>query len=55
MGWFDRDKAPKGQVVELDQMLDDYYGYRGWNKKTGKPTKKKLKELGLEREARRVR
>ena len=46
---------PKGQVVELDQMLDDYYGYRGWNKKTGKPTKKKLKELGLEREARRVR
>ncbi|MCK4648646.1 aldehyde:ferredoxin oxidoreductase, partial [bacterium] len=46
--------VPKGQVVELDQMLDEYYKYRGWDKKAGKPTKKKLKELGLEREAKKV-
>ena len=38
---------PKGQVVELDQMLDEYYSWRGWDKKTGKPKKEKLKELGL--------
>lgn len=35
----------KGMVVRLDEMLDDYYAVRGW--KDGKPTKKKLKELGL--------
>ena len=35
----------KGHVVELDKMLDEYYDVRGW--KDGKPTKKKLKELGL--------
>ncbi|MDI6641022.1 MAG: aldehyde ferredoxin oxidoreductase family protein [Elusimicrobiota bacterium] len=38
---------PKGQVVELDEMLDEYYKYRGWDKKTGIPKKEKLKELGL--------
>ncbi len=45
---------PKGQVVELDTMLDEYYQYRGWDKKTGRPTKKKLKELGLEEEAKKL-
>ncbi|MHA2181446.1 MAG: aldehyde ferredoxin oxidoreductase family protein [Promethearchaeota archaeon] len=38
----------KGQVVNLDPLLDAYYDYRGWDKETGKPTKEKLKELGLE-------
>ena len=38
----------KGQVVNLDPLLDAYYEYRGWDKETGKPTKEKLKELGLE-------
>jgi aldehyde:ferredoxin oxidoreductase len=38
----------KGHVVEkLDQMLNAYYGFRGWDKKTGKPTREKLEELGL--------
>ena len=38
----------KGHVVEkLGQMLDAYYGFRGWDKKTGKPTREKLEELGL--------
>ncbi len=35
----------KGHVVELDQMLDEYYGLRGW--KDGRPTAEKIKELGL--------
>ncbi len=38
----------KGQTVNLDPLLDAYYGYRGWDKETGKPTQEKLKELGLE-------
>ena len=28
-------------------MLDEYYEVRGWDKRTGIPTKKKLGELGL--------
>ncbi|MHA1885602.1 MAG: aldehyde ferredoxin oxidoreductase C-terminal domain-containing protein, partial [Promethearchaeota archaeon] len=38
----------KGETVNLDILLDAYYDYRGWDKQTGKPTKEKLKELGLE-------
>jgi aldehyde:ferredoxin oxidoreductase len=38
----------KGHVVNLEPLLDAYYEYRNWDKKTGKPTKEKLKELGLE-------
>ncbi|MBC2715162.1 MAG: aldehyde ferredoxin oxidoreductase family protein [Desulfobacteraceae bacterium] len=39
----------KGHVVEkLDQMLDAYYEFRGWDKGTGKPTPERLKELGLD-------
>jgi len=36
----------KGQVVELDKMLEEYYKLRGWV--DGVPTKEKLKELGIE-------
>ncbi|RLE60849.1 MAG: aldehyde ferredoxin oxidoreductase [Thermoprotei archaeon] len=36
----------KGQVVELDRMLKEYYELRGWV--NGVPTKEKLKELGIE-------
>ncbi len=39
----------KGQKVEsLDAMLDETYEALGWDKKAGKPTRKKLRELGLE-------
>jgi aldehyde:ferredoxin oxidoreductase len=38
----------KGQTVNLDPLLNAYYEYRGWDKETGKPTKEKLTELGLE-------
>lgn len=37
----------KGQVLKLDEMLEEYYQLRGWI--GGKPTKTKLKELGLDR------
>ncbi|MBS7638408.1 aldehyde ferredoxin oxidoreductase C-terminal domain-containing protein, partial [Candidatus Bathyarchaeota archaeon] len=37
----------KGQVFELDRLLDDYYTERGWDVKTGVPTREKLEALGL--------
>jgi aldehyde:ferredoxin oxidoreductase len=39
----------KGEVVKLEPMLNEYYKARGWNVKTGVPTKKKLEELGLKK------
>ncbi|MBE9514886.1 MAG: aldehyde ferredoxin oxidoreductase, partial [Chloroflexi bacterium] len=41
--------AAEGHKVEkLDQSLDAYYGFRGWDKKTGRPTPEKLRELNLD-------
>jgi aldehyde:ferredoxin oxidoreductase len=37
----------EGQVVDLEILLDAYYEYRGWDEQ-GRPTKEKLRELGLE-------
>jgi len=42
---------PKGQVVELDQMLDEYYQMRGWDVETGMPLKSTLERLGLAKDA----
>jgi aldehyde:ferredoxin oxidoreductase len=39
--------AAKGQVVELDQMLPEFYKLRGWDTK-GVPTLEKLQALGLQ-------
>ncbi|MEW6030491.1 MAG: aldehyde ferredoxin oxidoreductase family protein [Chloroflexota bacterium] len=39
-------------VPPFDEMLEAYYDARGWDKVTGKPSKDKLKELGLEEIAR---
>ncbi|MCD5409828.1 MAG: aldehyde ferredoxin oxidoreductase family protein [Methanocellales archaeon] len=36
----------KGYTHKLGEMLDKYYGIRGWDKQ-GKPTEEKLEELGL--------
>jgi len=36
-------------VIELDPMIDEYYGERAWDLETGKPTAEKLKRLGLDR------
>ena len=41
----------KGMVIDkdtLEMLKDAYYDIRGWDKKTGKPTAEKLKELGLD-------
>jgi aldehyde:ferredoxin oxidoreductase len=35
-----------GVTVHLDVMLPEYYKLRGWSK-SGKPSKRKLKSLGL--------
>jgi len=37
----------KGMVAHLEELLDDYYSHRGWDK-NGIPTKEKLAELGIE-------
>ena len=39
----------KGHVVELDEMLEEYYRERGW--KDGRPTEEKLRELELDKYA----
>jgi len=42
--------ASKGQVIsrkDLDTMLDEYYSLRGWDVKTGTPTREKLTDLRL--------
>jgi len=41
------DGASKGQVVDLDLMIDEYYEARGWDKVTGFPSRQKLKQLEL--------
>jgi aldehyde:ferredoxin oxidoreductase len=38
----------KGQTVDLDPMLDDYYRLRGWDLETGLPTKETMHRLSLE-------
>lgn len=38
---------PEGEVVELDEMLDEYYENRGWRVEDGVPTEEKLRELNL--------
>ncbi len=40
----------KGQVVELDEMLPEYYRIRGWNPETSYPTPEKLRQLKLMKE-----
>jgi aldehyde:ferredoxin oxidoreductase len=42
----------RGRCIDRDKfkiMVDEYYQHHGWGK-DGVPTKKKLKELGLEQE-----
>lgn len=45
------DGSAKGHVVELETLLDDYYGVRGWDSE-GIPTKEVLDRLGLAEEGR---
>lgn len=43
-----------GYVIPFAEMLEAYYEARGWDKETGKPSKEKLLELGMEEIARDV-
>ena len=42
------EKEAQCAIVNFDDMLDEYYETRKWDKKTGMPSEEKLKELGLE-------
>lgn len=48
---FTREAMPegpgKGQVVNLDAMLEEYYNLRGWDTETGVPKRDTLERLGL--------
>jgi len=44
------DGASAGSVVKLEPLLDDYYGARDWDRRTGWPSRKKLAELNLEKD-----
>jgi len=37
----------KGQTIDVEPMLEDYYQLRGWDLERGWPTPDKLRELGL--------
>jgi len=42
------DGPAKGQVINIEPMVSEYYELRGWDRDSGFPTQKKLAELGLE-------
>jgi aldehyde:ferredoxin oxidoreductase len=42
-----RDGGSAGYVPDLQGMLAAYYQARGWDPQTGRPTREKLVELGL--------
>lgn len=41
------DGPGKGETIQLEKMLDEYYLERGWDNETGIPTHMKLNELGI--------
>ncbi|MFX0107752.1 MAG: aldehyde ferredoxin oxidoreductase family protein [Candidatus Hodarchaeota archaeon] len=41
------DYATEDFVPDMEEQLKDYYEYRGWDRKTGKPIEKTLERLGL--------
>jgi aldehyde:ferredoxin oxidoreductase len=43
------DGPTKGQVIPLDELLNEYYSALGWDIVTGNPTDKVLDHLGIER------
>ncbi|MBW2180038.1 MAG: aldehyde ferredoxin oxidoreductase family protein, partial [Deltaproteobacteria bacterium] len=41
------DGGQEGHVPSMEKMLPEYYTLRDWDSTTGKPSKKRLKELGM--------
>ncbi len=37
----------RGQTIDVEPMLEEYYQLRGWDRRRGWPTPEKLRELGL--------
>ncbi|MDL1909287.1 aldehyde ferredoxin oxidoreductase [Chloroflexi bacterium CFX6] len=46
------DGGSAGFAPDIDEMLSAYYQRRGWDEVTGKPTREKLTELGMDEVAR---
>ena len=44
----------RGQIIDLEPMLDEYYTLRGWDTTTGCPTAGKLQDLGLDQAVERL-
>jgi aldehyde:ferredoxin oxidoreductase len=44
----------RGEVIDLEPMLEAYYALRAWDPQTGWPTAEKLRELGLEDASQRL-
>jgi aldehyde:ferredoxin oxidoreductase len=44
------DGGAKDYVPDLNLMIEEYYAFRGWNRKNGRLLKSKLKELGLDKD-----
>ena len=42
-----KEGSTAGTAPDMNLLLKDYYQYRGWDWDTGRPTEKKLNELGL--------
>ncbi len=38
----------KGQIVDVETLLKEYYNSMGWDLNTGLPTQEKIKQLGIE-------
>ncbi len=50
MPWFKRPDATRGIAIDEDKfngLVDTYYSLRGWDKRTGRPTRATLERLGL--------
>jgi aldehyde:ferredoxin oxidoreductase len=43
-----KEGGAEGYIIPFAEMLEAYYEVRGWNKVSGKPSKEKLLELGME-------
>jgi aldehyde:ferredoxin oxidoreductase len=39
----------RGMVPDVDRQIREYYAYRGWDSKSGRPSAAKLAELGLDK------
>ncbi len=51
MPWFKRPDSTRGIVIDEEKfngLVDTYYTLRGWDTKTGRPTRETLERLGLE-------